>query len=318
MKNIVYQTTFGTQYYSDSFKLIQDKEFRIKYKGKINLIFTSPPFDLNNPKEYGNYNDTQYEEWLSNYALPLKELLTEDGSIVIELGNSWNKNSPTFDLTPIKTLIKFKEKSGLHLCQEIICQNPSRLPSPATYVNKERIRLKDSYTRLWWFSKSQYPKADNYNILIPYSNAMNKLLKTQKFNSGNRPSGHNISEKGFLKDNGGAILSTFFKKGVEINNTFEFSNTMSDSLYYQFCNKNRLRRHPARMQKEIVEIFLRFLTDKNDIVLDIFSGSNTTGYVAENLQRNWVSIDLDLDYCLGSSIRFKTENEAMAVIKKIL
>jgi len=318
MKNIVYQTNYGTQYYSDSFKLIQDKEFLVKYKGKINLIFTSPPFDLKNPKEYGNYTDTQYEDWLSNYAEPLKELLTEDGSIVIELGNSWNKNSPTFDLTPIKTLIKFKEKSGLYLCQEIICQNPSRLPSPATYVNKERIRLKDSYTRLWWFSKSEKPKADNYNILIPYSAAMKKLLKTQKFNSGYRPSGHNISEKGFLKDNGGAILSTFFKKDVEINNSFEFSNTNSESLYYQFCQKNRLRQHPARMQKEIVEIFLRFLTDENDIVLDIFSGSNTTGFVAENLQRNWVSIDLDLDYCLGSSIRFKSESDAIAILKKII
>lgn len=318
MKNVVYNTNKGIQYYGDSFKLIQDKEFLKEFSGKINLIFTSPPFDLKNPKEYGNLVETEYIEWLSDFALPLSNLLTADGSIVIELGNSWNRNLPTFDLTPIKTLIKFQEKGQLHLCQEIICQNPSRLPSPASYVNKDRIRLKDSYTRLWWFSKTPNPKADNSKILIPYSDSMQKLIKNKKFNSGIRPSGHNISPKGFLKDNGGAILSTFIKKNIEINNSFEFSNTNSDSNYYKFCSNNNLRRHPARMQKEIVEIFVKFLTDSNDTVLDIFSGSNTTGFVAEKLNRNWVSIDLDLDYCIGSSIRFLKEDESLQLLKKKL
>ena len=37
--------------------------------------------------------------------------------------------------------------------------------------------------------------------------------------------------------------------------------------------------HPARMPPELVEFFVRFLTDGSDLVLDPFAGSNTTGAV---------------------------------------
>ena len=93
----------------------------------------------------------------------------------------------------------------LHLCQHVICHNPARLPSPAEWVNVQRIRLKDSFTHVWWMSRSKNPKADNRNVLNPYGKDMKKLLRTKHYNSGTRPSGHVISEKGFLTDHGGSI-----------------------------------------------------------------------------------------------------------------
>jgi hypothetical protein len=35
------------------------------------------------------------------------------------------------------------------------------------------------------------------------------------------------------------------------------------------------------MPPELAEFFIRFLTDENDLVLDPFAGSNTTGAVAQ-------------------------------------
>ena len=46
------------------------------------------------------------------------------------------------------------------------------------------------------------------------------------------------------------------------------------------------------------------LTDPQDFVVDIFSGSNTTGWVAESLGRRWLSVDINLQYVAGSSFRF--------------
>lgn len=301
--NKVYQTTKGTQLIGDSLTILQDEKFKEEYKGKINLLFTSPPFDLNKPKEYGNLTKDEYITWFVKYAKPSADIISPDGSIVIELGNSWNYNEPTFDLTPLKALMLFMEEANLYLCQEIICNNPARLPSPITYVNKDRIRLKDSYTRLWWFSKTPNPKANNKNILKPYSKAMASLIQTQKYNSGKRPSGYNIGETSFLKDNGGAIQSTFLEN-IEFSNGLSISNTNNNKTYRQYCLDNNFKMHPARMQKSLVEFFVKFLTDENDIVLDIFSGSNTTGYVAENLNRKWVSIEASKDYAFGSHGRF--------------
>ena len=88
----------------------------------------------------------------------------------------------------IKALLAFQEAAGLHLCQEFICHNPARLPSPAQWVTVNRIRVKDSFTGLWWLSPTPYPKADNRRVLTDYSPSMLKLLRRGTFNPGKRPS----------------------------------------------------------------------------------------------------------------------------------
>jgi site-specific DNA-methyltransferase (cytosine-N4-specific) len=40
------------------------------------------------------------------------------------------------------------------------------------------------------------------------------------------------------------------------------------------------------------------------VVFDPFSGSNTTGSVAERLGRDWIGIEADADYAEASKIRF--------------
>ncbi|WP_134946848.1 DNA methyltransferase [Salmonella enterica] len=42
-----------------------------------------------------------------------------------------------------------------------------------------------------------------------------------------------------------------------------------------------IKPHPARMNKGIVNFFIDFLTDENDLIFDPFGGSNTTGFCAE-------------------------------------
>jgi site-specific DNA-methyltransferase (cytosine-N4-specific) len=58
-----------------------------------------------------------------------------------------------------------------------------------------------------------------------------------------------------------------------------------------------------------------FLTEPDDIVLDIFSGSNTTGSVAECEDRKWLAFDQCLDYLATSSFRFFSETATDAEIK---
>lgn len=265
------------------------------YKNKIQLIFTSPPFPLNRVKKYGNLNGAEYTNWLCQIGKELVPLLSDTGSIVIEVGNAWNPGEPTFSTLPIETLLEFKTQCNLNLCQEFIYYNPARLPSPVEWVNKRRIRVKDSFTRFWWLSPSAFPFADNRTIVEEYSNQMKKLLSNKKYNSGKRPSEHKISDTAFLTNNGGSIPS----------NVIIASNTTSKSTYLELCKANGLPIHPARMPEMIPEYFIKFLTKEDDIVLDCFSGSNTTGKCAENLGRRWISIEADKDYYMGSKYRFR-------------
>lgn len=267
-----------------------------RYKGKVQLIFTSPPFPLNRKKKYGNEQGDAFVEWLAAFAPLFASYLKPNGSIVLEMGNAWEPGRPVQSILALQSLMKFLQHptAGLRLCQEFICHNPARLPSPAQWVNVERIRVKDSFTRLWWMSTNDYPKANNKRVLTPYSKSMKNLLKTRRYNSGARPSEHHIGAESFFTDNGGAIPP----------NVLEYSNTLASDPYLKYCRENSLKPHPARMPMQLPEFFINFLTTEKDLVLDPFSGSNTTGAVAERLKRRWIGIEAREDYAQTAVSRF--------------
>jgi DNA modification methylase len=261
-------------------------------RGKVNLIFTSPPFPLVRKKRYGNETGATYIRWLEKLAPRLRDLLTPNGSIVVEIGNSWEPGVPVMSTLGIEALLAFKKAGKFHLSQHVICHNPARLPSPAQWVNVSRERLKDSFTHVWWMSKSKRPKANNKNVLLPYSDHMKGLLKSKKYNAGVRPSGHVISKKGFLKNHGGAIAPNVIslrEGGADLpESLLRFSGTSADVRYRQYCEARGYEAHPARMQMGLASFFVQFLTDVGDVVFDPFGGSNTTGYAAEMLGRRWL------------------------------
>jgi site-specific DNA-methyltransferase (cytosine-N4-specific) len=309
---IQFETELGKYYLGDSKEVLESKPGK-DLKGKVQLIITSPPFPLNNKKSYGNLNGREYKKWFSDLAPIFSHLLKEDGSVVIELGNAWKKNRPVQSLLHFESLIAFtkNKKANLVLCQQFICYNPSRLPSPAQWVTINHIRATDSYTHVWWFGKSDRPKADTNKVLRPYSKSMKGLLKRQKYNSGKRPSEHNISKRGFLVDHGGSIPQNLFElepldkdRDVRLPNAFSFSNTKSNDDFLRACRENGIVPHPARMPEGLVSFFIQFLTDPGDIVLDPFAGSNTTGYVAESLGRKWVGIEINENYLSQAKLRF--------------
>jgi site-specific DNA-methyltransferase (cytosine-N4-specific) len=269
-------------------------------KGKVQLVFTSPPFPLNRKKRYGNEVGDQYISWLTSYARPLTDLLTPDGSIVIEMGNAWEPGEPAMSTLTLEALLAFMKDANLRLCQQFVCHNPARLPAPAQWVNVERIRVKDAFTHVWWMAPSARPKANNRRVLVPYSRAMKKLLDTGLYNSGKRPSEYNIGDTSFLRNNGGAIPS----------NVLSIANTSNGGAYRAYCEKLGLKPHPARMQPALVEFFVDMLTDRGDIVFDPFAGSNTTGAVAEERGRRWVSCETSSEYVRGSRGRFEIAEDS--------
>jgi site-specific DNA-methyltransferase (cytosine-N4-specific) len=265
-----------------------------KYTGKVQLVFTSPPFPLNRKKKYGNLTGREYVKWLAEFAPLFRQVLKRNGSIVIEMGNAWVSKEPVMSTLALEALLAFRKKGKLRLVQQFIAYNKATLPGPAQWVNVERIRVKDAYTNIWWMALTTRPKADNRRVLKEYSRAMKELLETGEYNSGRRPSEHRVGKKSFLTDNAGAIPS----------NVLVISNTTPRDEYMTYCAANELPFHPARMHRDIPEFFIKFLTKPGDIVLDPFAGSNVTGAIAENLGRKWVSIEPNDEYVAGSVGRF--------------
>ncbi len=321
-----YYTQLGRMYLGRSEEVLASASLT-RSKGKVQLVFTSPPFPLNRKKRYGNLQGEQYIKWLTSFASVFRDYLAPRGSIVIELGNAWVAGSPVMSTLPIKTLLAFLESADLHLCQEFICFNPARLPSPAQWVTVKRERVKDAFTRAWWMSDSERPKADNRRVLTSYSRSMKDLLRRGTYNFGPRPSGHHIGTTSFLADHGGAIAPNVLIPAIgddmlpDLLEVLPFSNTRARDPYLKFCRDHNITPHPARMPEKVAEFFIRFLTEEGDLVMDPFAGSNVTGFVAERLKRKWISIESDAEYAQASRSRFsyiKPNRVAMNAGKLIL
>ena len=289
---LAYRTLHGEAWVGDSLDLLRALDDQ-----SVDLVMTSPPFALLRKKEYGNEDQSDYINWLEQFARMVHAKLKPTGSFVLDLGGAYERGVPTRSLYNFRVPIRFCDEIGFFLAEDFYWYNPSKLPSPIEWVNKRKIRVKDAVNNVWWFSKTEWPKANVSNVLAPYSDRMKKLLVDPAafYTPKGRPSGHDIGA-GFGKDNGGAIPS----------NLLQFSNSESNGGYLRGCKSLGIKGHPARFPAKLPEFFIKFLTDPGDLVVDIFAGSNTTGSVAEKLGRKWLSYDLSREYIAASAFRFKS------------
>lgn len=289
----IYLTNHGAAYHGDSLRLLSELENK-----SVDLVMTSPPFALQREKEYGNKQQHEYVAWLAQFARIVKDKLKDTGSFVLDIGGAYEPGQPSRSLYPFRVLIEFCDTVGFLLAEDFYWHNPSKLPSPIEWVNKRKLRAKDSVNTVWWFSKNPWPKANVSNVLAEYSERMKKLIEDPAafYTPKKRPSGHVIGAS-FGKNNGGAIPS----------NLLQISNSESNGCYLRGCKKVDAKGHPARFPAKLPEFFIRFLTDPGDVVLDIFAGSNTTGQVAEREGRRWLAFEERLDYIATSSFRFFSE-----------
>lgn len=292
----LYSTRLGAAYLGDALTLLRKLPDE-----SIDLVVTSPPFALQRKKEYGNKDQADYVDWLLDFTLEVQRVIKPNGSFVIDLGGAYQKGRPVRSLYNYRVLLRLCDEQGWRLAEEFFWFNPSKLPSPIEWVNKRKIRVKDSVNTVWWLSKSDFPKADVSNVLAPYSARMKKLLENSSkyYSPKERPSGHNISDR-FATDNGGAIPP----------NLLQIPNTESNSQYLRFCKAAGIKGHPARFPQKLPEFFIKFLTEPGDVVLDIFAGSNTTGVVAERLGRRWLAFEKERSYLAASAFRFLPQGDS--------
>jgi DNA modification methylase len=280
-------------------------------EASVDLVMTSPPFALLREKDYGNLDQAAYVNWLVSFGPLVRRILKTTGSFVIDLGGAYQRGVPVRSLYNYRVLLRLCDECGFFLAEEFFWHNPAKLPSPIEWVNKRKVRVKDSVNTVWWLAKTEEPKADVRHVLVPYSDRMKKLIEDPEkfYQPKDRPSGHDISA-GFGKDNGGAIPP----------NLLQFPNTESNSLYLRRCKQFGMEPHPARFPAALPEFFIKFLTEPCDMVVDIFAGSNTTGHAAERLGRKWLALECDRDYVIASAFRFmedRTDEEMRQFLENV-
>lgn len=67
--------------------------------------------------------------------------------------------------------------------------------------------------------------------------------------------------------------------------------------------------HPTQKPEILLELIIKASSDENNIILDPFFGTGTTGAVAQKLNRRWIGIENNSDYVQLAEKRLKKENQ---------
>lgn len=291
---LCYTTQNGNAYCGDSLKLIPE----ILEDNSVDLLFTSPPFPLLVEKEYGNVNQERYIDFFMPYVESILPKIKDTGSIVLDFGNTWSKGIPAFNIYQFRILLKLVDDYGLYLACPMYWYNPSRLPLPAIFTAKRKLRPVDKIDNVWWLCKSPLEtKSDMTQVLVPYSKSMKKFFRKHRNNKS---------------------MSWQKGEGALPCNLLEIPNTNNRSQYHVACRKLKIKGQPSTMPPKLAEWFIKALTVEGDLILDIFAGSNTTGYVAETLNRRFITIEERLEYVAKSSFRFLNNIENAQTVYDII
>jgi DNA modification methylase len=258
----------------------------------IQLLCTSPPYPLNTRKPYANQHPARtHVSWLLGMLGRYLRKMVPHGSIALNVGPTWQPGQPTHTTWMERLVIALEDELGLHLCQTLYWENPSKLPGPAEWTNRRRVRLTDRIERILWFSPTPNPFADNTAVLIPYSPRFQEVLEAGGERGQVRPSGHAFREGSFSRNNGGAIPGTLLR----------LPNTASNDAYTRRCRTAGVPIHPARFPLALPDFLIRFLTREDDLVVDPLCGSARTARAAERLKRRWICGDIARAYLCGAT-----------------
>lgn len=264
----------------------------------VSLILTSPPYPVVG-REYGRFSVPDWLQWMSGLVGMWKNLLTEDGTLAVNLMDVFVPGSPMISPYVERFTLDVIDRHGLHLAGRMPWQAPNKLGN-IEWTVKRRQALRNTVEHVLLFSKNGLPAWDIDRLpKEPYAKRTEAQLRSDEKRTRNadgrkRPSGYDIVEEAFSREGEGRIPSNLIVSG----------GTGGGGHYGRRCKEAGFALHPARFPEELPKRVILLSTNTGDTVYDPMAGSNTTGKVAHELGRRFISSEPVLEYVQGSALRF--------------
>lgn len=264
----------------------------------VSLILTSPPYPVVG-REYGRFSVPDWLQWMSGLVGMWKNLLTEDGTLAVNLMDVFVPGSPMISPYVERFTLDALDRHGLHLAGRMPWHSNNKLGN-IEWTVKRRQALRNTMEHVLLFSKNGLPSWDIDRLpKEPYAERTeaqkrSDAARASKKDTRRRPGGYDLVEEAFARNGEGRIPSNLIVSG----------GTGGSGHYGKRCKEAGLDLHPARFPEELPKRVILLATDKNDTVYDPMAGSNTTGKVALELGRRFISSEPVLEYVQGSALRF--------------
>lgn len=308
-----------TLYHGDSLDVL-----RTLPDGSVNSCVTSPPYfglrDYGEPGQYGlEASPAEYVETMRDLFAEVRRVLADEGTLWLNIGDSYysGKGSPTqpdlknearrpearvldrpgADWSKPKNLLGVPwrvafalQDDGWILRNAIVWNKPNAMPESAT------DRLSSRYEHLFMFSKSRRYWFDLDPIREPHITADRPLsARGPQPDPGRWAAGAGAGNRHRTSDSAGVGRHDLGRNPGDV---------------WTIATQPFNEAHFAVMPSDLAERCILAGCKPGGTVLDPFSGSGTTGMVAQRHGRKYVGIDLNADY-LDLSLRTRLQQAAL-------
>lgn len=268
----------------------------------VDLVISDPPYwkVINEEWDYQWKTETEYIDWSIIWMKEVSRILRYGGSFYL-FGY----------FRTLALLVPHLESLGLELRQQIIIDKGMRSVSGRATKNYK-----------------MFPNTTESVLLITKDNK--KFLKPflKKFQEEKNLTPKEINEKMGTSSNGGGMWSIYTGKNVceqfptknawiklqnalgfdldysKVAQTFNTQMGLSD-VWTDINFYDEARIHPTQKPLKLIERLVLASSNENDLIVDPFGGSLSTGITCYNLKRNFISIELDEEYYKKSLERFE-------------
>lgn len=267
-------------------------------QGSVQLVMTSPPYPVIK-RAYGRFTVSEWLDWMRNLMSIWKALISPDGTIAINVMDVFRQGTPTLDPYVERFTLAAIDEVGLNLAGRMMWHSPTKLGN-IQWTSKAKVYPKNTLEHVLLFSKADRPAWD-----ITRMDRDGYAAGTIKQHRSERERGHTTRPSG-LKLNGEAFA---LGDGPLPGNLIVSGGASGNDAYSRRAREAGEDRHPARFPAALPRTIIQLATDEGDTVYDPMAGSNTTGKVASELGRRWISSDPMLSYVRSSARRFDHRND---------
>jgi len=250
-----------------------------EFTGKVKLIYIDPPY--NTGGDSFNYNDRfNHSSWLTfmkNRLEIARDVLASDGSILVQA--DWN------EIHYLKVLLdSIFERENFR--NEIIwAYHGPGSPKMKQYNRKHDNILWYSKSNIWIFNGDDVRMSSEVHV-GGFNNEMSADVSNDYTEKGKIP--EDWWEMGRDKEEFIEELSILYDEYERIQNKDWWK--MAVAARIRVDGKKRSGYLTEKPYK-LIERFIKAHSNENDIILDFFAGSGTTGYVANYLNRQFILIE---------------------------
>ncbi len=245
----------------------------------VDLIITSPPYAQQRKNAYGGIDEDKYPNWFRDIGNEIFRVLKDEGSFILNIKEHSGPDGRS--LYVMKTVIKLVEECNLKLI-DTYCWTKNSFPG----------RIKNKFKNAW---EPCYHFAKKTDINI-YPDQVAKPIKPESIARAHR------KFTGQTK-NGSGFQCTASETMRNAKVAYPSNHLAINNIMNQYSDN---RWHPAVYPIKLCDFFIKAFTVKGDIVLDIFSGSGTTGLSAIGNERKFIGFEANEEYCNKSNERLAT------------